>query len=172
MKTWLNRRIEQSIALGRWVLGHWFVVLPVLAGYAWLQHGLFVNLTPSLPYTLVWLERGTVPGKGDLIVFEYAGEPVPGLGYMDGVRFFKRVAGLEGDRIIVRDQIVQVGEVVIGHAKTHTRDGQPLAPIAPGVIPKGYLFAQSDSPDSFDSRYASAGLVPMERVLGVAHPIF
>lgn len=180
MKQFLVRRGQECGALGQWLLRYWFVALPVLALYAVAQHFLFVNLTPSLPYRLVWLEYGAQPARGDLVVYRYAGTPLPGYGYLDGVRFFKRVAGLPGDVIAVRDRVVTVAagaddsrsEIEIGYAKPHTASGVALEPIAAGTIPAGHLFAQSDSPDSFDSRYASSGLVPIERVIGVAHVIF
>ena len=129
-------------------------------------------MTPSLPYRLVWLEYGAQPQRGDLMVFRFSGEPLPGMGYVDGVPFFKRVAGLPGDRIEVVARIVSVAGVRVGYAKPHTREGQRLDPIAAGVVPEGYLFGQADSDDSFDSRYAQSGLVPMTRVVGVAHVIF
>jgi len=44
--------------------------------------------------------------------------------------------------------------------------------IAAGTIPSGAYFAQSDSVDSFDSRYAQSGLVRTDQVIGVAHVIF
>lgn len=172
MTPFLVRRGRECLELGRWLLRYWFVSLPVLGLYGLAQHYLFVNITPSLPYKLVWLDYDKPVARGDLVVYRYAGEPLPGYGYLDGVRFFKRIAGMEGDRITVQDRTVKVGDMEIGYAKPHTGSGLALEPIAPGTIPAGHLFAQSDSPNSFDSRYASSGLVPIERVIGVAHVIF
>lgn len=171
MKAFLKRRWGESTSLAQLLARRWYVAVPVLAGYAYLHHHIHVNLTPSLPYTLVWLDHGATPKRGDLVVYRYAGTPLPDFGYLDGVRFFKRVAGMPGDAVTVSDRVVSVAGTEIGYAKPRTRAGQPLEVIASGTIPEGQFFAQADSPDSFDSRYASAGLVPLARVLGVARPI-
>lgn len=168
----VSRRAECA-AFARLLAARWYVTLAVIAGYGFVQHHLHVNLTTSLPWTLVWLDYGARPQTGDLVIYRYAGEPWPEYGYLDGVRFFKRVAGLEGDIVSVSDErIVTVGKTVIGYAKVKTVKGDRLDPIESGKIPHGYFFAQADSADSFDSRYRNSGLVPLDRVIGVAHPIF
>ena len=168
----MQRRFAEWRDLASFLRRHWIISTVVLVLYLAAKHWLWVNVTPSLPYRLVWLEYGGQPQRGDLMVFRFSGEPLPGMGYVDGVPFFKRVAGLPGDRIEVVARIVSVAGVRVGYAKPHTREGQRLDPIAAGVVPEGYLFGQADSDDSFDSRYAQSGLVPMTRVVGVAHVIF
>ena len=170
--SFMQRRLAEWRDLARFLRRHWIISTVVLVLYLAAKHWLWVNVTPSLPYRLVWLEYGAQPQRGDLMVFRFSGEPLPGMGYVDGVPFFKRVAGLPGDRIEVEDRVVSVAGVRVGYAKPHTREGQRLDPIAAGVVPDGYLFGQADSDDSFDSRYAQSGLVPMTRVVGVAHVIF
>ena len=66
---------------------------------------------------------------------------------------------------------MRVNGAPVGVAKTHSRDGRPLAPIAPGTIPPGHFFLFADHPDSHDSRYAEIGLVPRARILGRAKPL-
>jgi len=168
----MQRRFAEWRDLARFLHRHWIISTVVLLLYLAAKHWLWVNVTPSLPYRLVWLEYGAQPQRGDLMVFRFSGEPLPGMGYVDGVPFFKRVAGLPGDRIEVEARVVSVAGVRVGYAKPHTREGQRLDPIAAGVVPEGYLFGQADSDDSFDSRYAQSGLVPMTRVVGVAHVLF
>jgi conjugal transfer pilin signal peptidase TrbI len=167
-----GRRWRQSCDLARWLARRWPGVLAVLAVYAAGLHCLGLNLTASLPYTLVWIEHGRQPVGGELMIYRFAGQPLPRYGYIDGARFFKRVGGMPGEAIRVVGRDVFVGERHIGWAKARTRDGQALAPIAAGTIPAGYYFAQSDSVDSFDSRYAQSGLVAADRVIGVARVLF
>ena len=143
----------------------------VFAVYGVGQHGLFVNGSDSLPYRLVWLDYHAIPVQGDLMVYRFAGQPFQRQ-TLHGLRLFKRVAGLPGDAITVVDRQVSVAGVPIGLAKKYTRHGEALTPIAAGRIPDGYLFAHSDSVDSFDSRYAECGLVAVDQVLGVAHVLF
>lgn len=132
------------------------------------------NSTPSLPYTLVYVDYS--PGKlkvGDLVVYRFTGEA----GHQDypGLRdqpFFKAIAGLPGDRITVSGRDVYVNGVAAGRAKPFSFDRKPLDPIAPGVIPEGYVYVRGTSADSFDSRYRSSGLVPMSAVHAKVHPIY
>lgn len=167
-----GRRLAECRALAVYLWRHWLATLAIVALYAAAKYWLWVNVSPSLPYHVVWVDYGARPQRGDLILYRFAGEDVPGIAQLDALPMFKRVAGLPGDVISVEARVVSVGGVRIGLAKPHTLTGVPLDPIAPGVIPEGYLFAQADSPDSFDSRYAQSGLVPQARVLGVAHALF
>jgi conjugal transfer pilin signal peptidase TrbI len=135
---------------------------------------LLFNSTPSLPYhvAVVDYNRSTPLARGEYVVFAFEGEArrdYPGLA---GQPFFKRVAGLPGDVVTVRDRLVFVNGLPIGLAKEHTHDGRPLQPIEPTVIPPGHLFVQGTHPDSFDSRYRSSGLVRMEQVAARVNPIF
>lgn len=172
MSEFLVRRFCECRDLAIFLRRHWLVTLAVLVLYAAAKYWLWVNLSPSLPYHLVWLERGASPARGELMIYRFAGEPLPGLGPLDRMPFFKRVAGLPGDPIRVEDRVVSVAGIRIGYAKRRTHAGLPLDPLPSGVIPEGYLFAQGESRDSFDSRYAQSGLVSQDRVLGVAHVIF
>ena len=106
------------------------------------------------------------PRPGDRVVFSppaALGAPTP---------FLKTVRGLPGARIAVDpDRTVRVDGAAVGKAKTHARDGRPLIPIRPGVIPPDHFYLHSDHPDSHDSRYAEIGLVPRSRLLGRAAPL-
>lgn len=167
----LAQRRAECLAFSAWLRRHWIIALAVVLTYGLAQHWLYVNWTSSLPYRLVWIEYGAQPGLDDLMVYRFEGRPFHSED-LSGIRFFKRVAGVAGDRIAVSDREVAVSGRPIGHAKLFTRTGEPLDLIAGGTIPSGVYFAQSDSADSFDSRYAQAGLVGADQVIGVAHVIF
>ena len=167
-----RRRLAECRELARFLRRNWIATAVVVLLYAAAKHWLWINISPSLPYHLVWLERGAVPQRGELMLYRFSGEVLAGADALKALPLFKRTVGLPGDVIRVEDRVVSVGEVRIGYARERSRSGLSLDPIAPGVIPAGYLFAQADAPDSFDSRYAQSGLVPIGSVLGVAHPIF
>ena len=103
------------------------------------------------------------PRRGDMVVFdppEAAGSAVP---------YLKTVRGLPGDRVeLDGERQILVNGVVLGMAKTHARDGRALEMAAPGVIPQGRYYLHADHVDSHDSRYAEIGLVPRERIRGLA----
>lgn len=161
----------------------WYLYLPIFAiwGLAYLR--LFVdatprvpvlfNWTPSLPYRVALLHSGSsMPHRGDFVVFAFEGDGIrryPGLARQP---FFKIVRGLPGDTISVAGREVRINGELVGIAKTHAFDRQPLEPITAGVIPPGRYYVQGLSPDSFDSRYRESGLVRAEQVIGVVDPLF
>ena len=106
---------------------------------------------------------GEEPAIGDRVLFEppdALASPVP---------YLKTVRGVPGMAVTVGpERTVHVDGVALGRAKTHARDGRPLAAIAPGVIPPGHYYLFADHVDSHDSRYAEIGLVPRGRILGRA----
>ena len=103
------------------------------------------------------------PGIGDVVLFD----PPAGIGA--SVPYLKTVRGLPGARIQVwADRAVSVDGLVLGTAKAETRDGRPLAAIAPSTVPPGHYFLHGPHPDSHDSRYAEIGFVPRERIRALA----
>jgi len=135
---------------------------------------LVFNLTGSLPYHVGLVDSSKrALARGDYIVFAFSGEA--GRSAYPGLRdqaFFKRVIGIAGDVVTVDGRRVFVNGVCAGTAKPQAFDRRPLEPIAPGVVPPGFLYVQGTSPDSFDSRYRISGLVPVGAVAGRVHPIF
>ena len=132
------------------------------------------NVTPSIPYRVVWADYGTRQfARGDLIVYSFRG-PAANADYpgLRGQPFFKRVVGVAGDVVAVQGREVFVNGASVGVAKTHSFDRRPLAPIVPGVIPAGQLYVQGTSADSFDSRYRASGLVPVASVTAKVRPLF
>ena len=82
------------------------------------------------------------------------------------------VKGLPGDTVTVQDRRVLINGESVGQAKTQTFDHRALDPIQPTVIPPGSYYVQGSSPDSFDSRYRSSGLIRAEQVIGLVRPLF
>ena len=105
-------------------------------------------------------------------MFSFAGEAQEHYRGLRGQPFFKMVRGLPGDIVTVQGRLVYVNGEPVGIAKTHAHDHHPLTPIDAMVIPAGHYYVQGTSPDSFDSRYRSSGLVRADQVLGVVVPLF
>lgn len=161
----------------------WYLYLPVFAIWGFAYTRLFIdptprvpvlfNWTPSLPYHVAWLQYGPhTLRRGDYVVFAFAGEAQADYPGLQGQPFFKIVRGLPGDTVTVLDRVVAVNGEIVGTAKTHTFDRRPLDPIAATVIPPRHYYVQGSSPDSFDSRYRTSGLVSAEQVLGTVVPLF
>lgn len=127
-----------------------------------------VSLDQSLPDDHLYVVK-----KWDVIPVlnaKYGIRTVDGpLGPPGGLILAKHIYGLPGDLVQVggedgRDVFINGNKVA--HAKRFSKDGKPLTVIQGGVIPEGVVFVGTPSKDSYDSRYATMGLVPFSRIEG------
>lgn len=117
------------------------------------------------------LERAILPGRsiqrGDIVVFKYPKDPERD--------FIKRVIGLPGERLELRQKRIYINDQLVDEAYAHVRP--PDAMSAPGrdltlnygpvTIPSGQYFMMGDNRDySEDSRFW--GYVPAAYVKGQA----
>lgn len=113
-----------------------------------------------------------VPKRGDVIIFN---EPAAAeeLGLGAGKQLIKRVIGLPGERVVVKDGEITVfnSEYTNGFKpdKTLPYNQDNIIPETSGdvdiTVPKGSIFVSGDNrPDSLDSR--SFGPVPLKDVVG------
>lgn len=152
-------------------LGAAALALSSLSAFA-RDHALMINASPSLPYWAVWLTRGAVPQRGDVILFDppaspllvkhFGSEPKP---------FGKRVSGVPGDVVTERNRAFFVNGQLVAKAKPRSRLGEPLALGPTGAVPRGCYFVTTEHKDGFDSRYAAIGWICAPRILGVGRPI-
>jgi signal peptidase I len=126
------------------------------------------------------------PGRGDVVVFRLPSDP--------STNYIKRLVGLPGDHVVVKDKRVYIN----GELQAVTLDGMyppfsstPLAQVAyeklgavdhrtlyiaerpsvdfDDVVPEGHYFFMGDNRDnSRDSRFPEVGYVPAANVVGKA----
>ena len=118
------------------------------------------------PFTGNYLIERDGPQIGDIIVFEYPGDP--------SVDYIKRVEGLPGDVIEVRDkELYRNGELIREDYVQHihpTTIGR-LDNIGPVTVPEGEYFVMGDNRDnSEDSR--AWGTVKRKAIHGKAWRIY
>ena len=125
-----------------------------------------INLTESLAGHVFLIDKNDKTVKpGELVAFSSQNAaPIP-----DGITLIKRVAGVPGDRVSVENCFVFINDQPVASAKPTSRTGEPLRPINSGAIPEGFFFAVGEHPDSFDSRYATPGLINLNTVRGQAY---
>ena len=145
--------------------------LVVAALWALSNHYWFgINLSQSLPYTLVIIEKNAHVQRGDYIVFNFEGSEIGGR--VRGMPFFKRIGGVAGDVISHQSRNIKINDVDVGHALTRTSDGETLDLIPDMTIPTGMVYVQATHDMSFDSRYRQCGLVAFHQIIGKAHILF
>lgn len=167
-------------------IAQWMYVAGVLRGHArrrWWAYGLSaaafawcgahyriaLNMSDSLPGSMYLVILHSKPGAvGDYVAFEWQRHQF----YRRNWVFIKRVAGLPGQAVAVRQRAVFIDGMPVGYAKPFSSRGVPLEPIEPGVIPHGYLYAAAPHPDSLDSRYRVTGLIQGKRIVGKAYALF
>ncbi|MBQ4566671.1 MAG: signal peptidase I [Desulfovibrio sp.] len=121
----------------------------------------------KIPFTDYYFYEGDDPQRGDIVIFEYPKDP--------GMDFIKRVIGLPGDVIEVRDkQLYRNGEAV---QESYVQFLQPnvVEPVrdnyGPVTVPPGKYFVMGDNRDnSMDSR--SWGFVDRKAIHAKAWRIY
>ncbi|MFK7863721.1 MAG: signal peptidase I [Pseudohongiellaceae bacterium] len=130
-----------------------------------------------LPFTHVSLAKRADPVRGDIIVFDSE---------VSDKRLVKRVVGVPGDLVGMRDNVVSVNNTVLDYQGVSTTDttidkiedllgkahqirvskwGSNAASFRPVVVPEGFYLALGDNRDnSGDSRMI--GFVPRAEIVG------
>jgi signal peptidase I len=110
------------------------------------------------------------PKRGDIVVFKFPEDP--------GKDFIKRVVGVAGDVIEIRDKQVYLNSKVLNHDYGIHTDSyifpasvQPRDNFGPVVVPPHSIFVMGDNRDqSYDSRFW--GFVDLKAVKGKALMIY
>lgn len=98
------------------------------------------------------------PQRGEIVVFAYPKEPRR--------KFIKRIVGLPGDIVEIRDRTLYVNGQAI--AEDYIR-GPMYQPFGPVQVPQGSYFVLGDNRNnSEDSRFRDVGPVPRENIVGRA----
>lgn len=154
--------IQKAVALGA------LVAVVCAVGITKSRYKVGVNLTDSLPnWGYVVDTENQHPARGEYVQFYLK----PNRFHATTSPFVKRVVGVPGDEVRLVGRQVIVAGVDVGRAKERSRDGKAVQPTAQGVLPRGRYFVVGDHVDSFDSRYADVGWIPIERIRGVARPV-
>lgn len=123
-----------------------------------------------LPFTNHKIVPIKQPEKRDIIVFMYPED--------ESRDFIKRVVGVGGDRVEVRDKVVYVNGVAQKESYAIHRDSnifprgfQPRDNFGPIIVPEGKVFVMGDNRDqSYDSRFW--GFVDTVKIKGKAMIIY
>ena len=120
----------------------------------------------KIPWTHTYIYRGDDPKRGDIVIFEYPED--------ESIDFIKRVVGIPGDVIEVRDkQLYRNGEPVVEEYVRHI-DPTIIARrdnYGPVTVPADNYFVMGDNRDnSQDSRFW--GFVKREALVAKAWRIY
>lgn len=111
--------------------------------------------------------RFSVPKRGEVVVFKYPGD--------QRRKFIKRVIGLPGDEILIKNGFLYVNglrmeEDFINGPTYGTYSAPTYGPV---LVPEGTYFVLGDNRrNSDDSRYPDVGFVPKRNLVGRALVIY
>ncbi|HHV61883.1 MAG TPA: signal peptidase I [Firmicutes bacterium] len=109
-----------------------------------------------------FIYRFREPARGEIVVFRYPFDPRR--------KFIKRVIGVPGDRVEIRDGAVFLNGSRLDEPYTLDRT---YGAYGPEVVPEGRIFVLGDNRNnSEDSRFADVGFVPLSNVVGHAFVIY
>ena len=124
----------------------------------------------KLPFLQTTIIPITNPKRGDIVVFKFPEDP--------SKDFIKRVIGIAGDKVEIRDKKVYVNNKPLKHDHGIHTDSydlpasvQPRDNFGPVIVPPHKLFVMGDNRDqSYDSRFW--GFVDLKAVKGKALMIY
>jgi hypothetical protein len=116
---------------------------------------LWITNSESLEGRAFLVLKGASYGRGDIIGIQDFELP----NHSRMPHLLKKVMGLPGDKVSVRDNKVFINDLLIGPLFKETSTGNPLIPIQHQIIPDHCLFLSGTHPRSFDSRYLEFGLL-------------
>lgn len=104
----------------------------------------------KIPFTDKYIYEGEDPKRGDVVIFAYPNDP--------SVDYIKRVVGVPGDEIEVRDKQLYRNGLPVKEAYIRHSDPDVMEPLrdnyAPVKVPPGKYFVMGDNRDnSLDSRF-------------------
>ena len=152
---------------GFWINPFWvqsFVLGAVAASLIWVVAShtkIHFNRTDSAPHLAFICTDFLSVSLGD-----YASIEGHQAEYFSGLHYTKKIAGLPGDTIEIKDEQLYVGSRLIGPLLTQTTQGLKLTPVALRRVPTGSFFVVGDHSRSFDSRYKEFGLVQVAHIKG------
>ncbi len=125
--------------------------------------GLRINNTSSVPYRFFLKTPFKNFARSHYVILRHSHSSLP---------LVKIIMGMSGDKITLEDQHVFVAGVDCGEIKEQSRSGFALTPIEETMIPHGFVYVYAPHEESFDSRYAEFGLIPIEELEEVLWPLF
>ncbi|MPY09025.1 S26 family signal peptidase [Moraxella catarrhalis] len=133
------------------------------------------NISESINANFFIIDKSILPERGEYVAFNYY--DITNEHYKSGmlktppqVVFIKKVIGVAGDTVSQQNREFFVNGQSAGIAKIKSKGGRPLkANEFQGVIPSGYYYVHTPHKDSYDSRYADVGLIPVAEIRGVAY---
>lgn len=101
------------------------------------------------------------PKQGDVVVFHSELKQANG----DEKLLIKRIIGLPGDTIDVKDEKVYINGVEL--VEDYIKDGYTTGEVDGLVVPEGQVFCMGDNRRvSIDSRYPEVGCVKIDEIIG------
>ncbi|RMG45453.1 MAG: signal peptidase I [Candidatus Dadabacteria bacterium] len=124
-----------------------------------------------LPFIKKTIYLYDMPQRGDVVVFSRPDDPSTPFEDESKINIIKRVIGLPGDKVEVRNRQVYINDKPLHEDYAiWGRGGAPEGNFGPGIVPEGHVFLLGDNRDfSKDSRFWHNGhYLPINLIKGRA----
>lgn len=124
----------------------------------------------KVPFTGQLLIPIKKPDRGDVVVFRFPKDR--------SIDYIKRVVGVPGDTVEIKDKKVYINDKIVGDPHAHissptilSANASPRDNFGPVLVPEGRIFVMGDNRDnSYDSRFW--GFVDQRDILGKAFILY
>ncbi|MDD7411467.1 signal peptidase I [Fusobacterium gastrosuis] len=166
-----NKRITKKNLLKRIFFQLSVCIVISFIATIYLRNKIYINNSPSVPVGFYLKKDQDIYFKNNVVFFKVPDNIRRFLKELNLIKeenkyILKKIGGVEGDHIIIKDKKLYINDIFIYEVIEHTFNGVPLNPIEnlDYVLKENEYFLIGDLKESYDSRYF--GVVQKEQLEG------
>ncbi|KDE62772.1 signal peptidase I [Fusobacterium necrophorum] len=168
---WKNKEITTKTLLKRIFFQLLICIIISFIATIYLRNKIYINNSPSVPVGFYLKKEQDIYFKDNIVFFKVPDNVRRFLKELNLIKeenkyILKKIGGVEGDHIVIKDKKLYINDVFIYEVIEHTFHKIPLNPIEnlDYILKEDEYFLIGDLKESYDSRYF--GVVKKEQIEG------
>nr|WP_170169245.1 signal peptidase I [Fusobacterium necrophorum] len=168
---WKNKEITTKTLLKRIFFQLLICIIISFIATIYLRNKIYINNSPSVPVGFYLKKEQDIYFKDNIVFFKVPDNVGRFLKELNLIKeenkyILKKIGGVEGDHIVIKDKKLYINDVFIYEVIEHTFHKIPLNPIEnlDYILKEDEYFLIGDLKESYDSRYF--GVVKKEQIEG------